>query len=123
MTKFGNEGNCLAACYSTLLGTKIDDFPTIDDSNWQELTTEYLKSINCYFILVLDPFENLAITANIPLILVGDSGGTKNLDHAVIGVLQSTNPNQWHLLHDPDPKKVGIKNVRYVLILCKSIDE
>ena len=56
-TKFGNDGNCLAACIASLLEIDIDSVPNPHSENWQNELNEWLVENHGIYILTVGFFD------------------------------------------------------------------
>jgi hypothetical protein len=86
--KFGDEGNCLAACISSLFGCPIGEVPFYenDDSEWQiKLSKWFSKQFNKFIILArFDDNGVFDMVCDSLLITLIDSPNPNVERHAVI---------------------------------------
>lgn len=119
-TKFGNEGNCFAACIASLFETQIDTIPFLNDykDDWEE----YLIALNCVlrkeFQVIMHCIEYEVwqewFKSNYKdsyLIVIGDSN-KKGFEHAVVYKNEK-------LYHNPNNRGSRIKNIKYVCFFVK----
>ena len=108
-TKFGEQGNCMAACIASILEISIDDVPEMDckicdntefHKAWHTILNEWLfkKYGLSYMELKIDyPWiKNLGYH-----IICGDSPRLNGIQHAVVGL-------NGKMVHDPFPSAAGI---------------
>jgi len=102
-TKFGDDGNCFAACVASLLGLSIEDVPcfNVPGKNWLRLFEEWLKPRGL-----------------VPLIMWGKGGGIipdgvhylaggkspRGIPHSVIYY-------EGEMVHDPHPSRAGLVEI------------
>jgi len=98
-TKFGNDGNCLAACIASLLEMDIDDVPVyLDDDTWYEQYEKWLTSKGVTVLYISEPVNGpWRISNGFNMILCGES---PRGHHAVIGRSRS---GSIRFVHDPHP--------------------
>jgi len=103
------NGNCLAACISSLLDANIDDVPNPQKDWWHEVNKWLLENHAC---------EMMNITFNenhmpsIPMIAVGDSPNYPGKKHAVLW-------KNKKMIFDPSPNDKGLngKPEYYIVLL------
>jgi len=118
-TKFGEEGNCFAACIACLFEIEIDNIPFLTDyKDW----AEYLKALNKFLrdkfevILLYGEFEHwqeyLENNFMESYYIVSGDSNKEGLEHAVVfknGVLY----------HNPNDRGCEIINIKHVYIFLK----
>jgi len=117
-TKYGEEGNCFAACIASLFEVEIADIPFLAEyKNWDE----YLNVLNSILrnkfevILLHGEFKGWAdyLKENYIdsyYIVSGDSN--KGLEHAVIY-------KNGELFHNPNNLGTEIINIKHVYVFLK----
>lgn len=133
-TKFGEGGNCLAACIASLLDVDISEMPDTGHQGYEAALHEYLEPRGLVYVDVWrGALRRLA--AEVPArveemdlgwqpmwvgpilcVLTGPSPRFRDprLAHAVVG-----RSNGWmtEILHDPHPSRVGIEYVSTIGLL------
>jgi hypothetical protein len=117
-TKYGEEGNCFAACIASLFEVEIADIPFLADyKNWDE----YLSVLNS---ILRNKFEVILLHGEFKdwedylkenyidsyYIVSGDSN--KGLEHAVIY-------KNGELFHNPNNLGTEIINIKHVYVFLK----
>jgi hypothetical protein len=114
-TKFGDEGNCFAACIASLLECDINCVPFLaKDEDWDEYATRlnsFLKE-NHQIILSWDEYipDNYSDFVNLDLkdsFYIVSGKAARGFEHAVIyknGILK----------HDPHSDNSGIENINHI---------
>jgi hypothetical protein len=114
-TKFGDEGNCFAACVATLLECDINCVPFLgkdeDWNNYEEKLNIFLKesyqiliSWDEYDTEIYSDFINSRLE-NTYYIVSGKAA--RGFEHAVIY-------KNGMLAHDPHPDNTGIENISHI---------
>lgn len=110
-TRTGVRGNCLSACFASLLGVSIEkvDFSCGDytDGNWYDVACEKLRPFGLTLVLV-DLRPEITIPAELYVIANGPS--PRGHRHAVIY-------RGDELAHDPHPDGGGILSIEYLSFL------
>lgn len=108
-TRFGREGNCLAACVSTILGVPLEtvDMSAATDSEWFATLNAQLSPLG-WHALTCSVSHTYALPPDVIHIRagIGPRGGM----HAVV-YEGST------LVHDPHPDGGGINSTAYAILL------
>jgi hypothetical protein len=113
-TEFGDKGNCLSACISTITGIKINKLPKIDlYDGWLRRYNSGLKYHG--YVLLYDK------SCNISAYLDGGcyicAGKTKRgTHHAVVF-------KNGKMIHDPHPDGTGLQGISEMYYLAYYIDE
>jgi hypothetical protein len=117
-TKYGEEGNCFAACIASLFEVEIADIPFLAEyKNWDE----YLNVLNS---ILRNKFEVILLHGDFKdwedylkenyidsyYIVSGDSN--KGLEHAVIY-------KNGELFHNPNNLGTEIINIKHVYVFLK----
>ena len=117
-TKYGEEGNCFAACIASLFEVEIADIPFLAEyKNWDE----YLNVLNS---ILRNKFEVILLHGEFKdwedylkenyidsyYIVSGDSN--KGLEHAVIY-------KNGELFHNPNNLGTEIINIKHVYVFLK----
>ena len=117
-TRFGEEGNCFAACVASILEVSIDEVPWLEDpENWQDYSfrlNNYLKEKHDQKLFA---FEFDALTNHYPDALTDGfyivSGKIEGgLEHSVVY-------KNGELVHDSNPKKNKIIKLEYIYLFIK----
>lgn len=114
-TKFGEEGNCFAACIASLLECDIDSVPFLGkDEDWNEYSerlNDFLKESH-QILFSWDEYDPEIITdftitglKNTYYILSGKAA--RGYEHAVIY-------KNGILAHDPHPDNTGITTINHI---------
>lgn len=108
-TRFGREGNCLAACVATILGVPLEtvDMSAATDCEWFATLNAKLSPLG-WHVLTCDATDTAALPPDAIHIRagIGPRGGM----HAVV-YEGST------LVHDPHPDGGGINSTDYAVLL------
>lgn len=99
------NGNCMAACFASILEISLSDVPEIEDmDDWFPLLNKWLKSLG--FVMVQWPSEEW-----FPGYCLVSGISERGIMHMVIF-------NNGLLIHDPHPSRSGVKNIesQWVLI-------
>lgn len=102
-TKFGApDGNCMYACFASILGIRIDEVPIFGwEDGWQLKVYAFFHAYNRRMIVV----DNVAPLSFLPTgYHVGVGSSDRGLPHSCVfldGVL-------WH---DPHPSRAGLHSV------------
>lgn len=117
-TKFGDVGNCVAACYATLLNADIDEIPDlVRTGNQHAAEVAMLAAKGLGLVRVWVPkdrrtieqaLDGMMVADGVPYMLSGTS--PRGHGHRVIGV-------DGRLYHDPHPEGGGVVDVRAVLFV------
>lgn len=118
-TKFGDEGNCFAACVASLLEIDIEKVPFLGkDEEWSDYEDKlnYFLKQNFGLFLMVWPFENWEEYVDFHFkdfayIVSGDSN-LPGLEHAVI----YKNGQQ---VHNPNNTGTEIINVKHIYLFLK----
>lgn len=122
-TKFGEEGNCLAACIASILELPIEEVPDANElhkngMNWLIGLCNWLKQYNLWYMeLKVDEYRQpIGVRAFwLPPtyhLINGDSPRNVSAGHSVVGY-------QGKIVHDPHPDKTGLTNItEYGLLLA-----
>lgn len=97
-TRFGNDGNCLNACISTLFDVHIDDVPWFDDDseNWIFELSEWLRDKFGKYIVSVKLFSDAQAE------LLGDSLVIANIISPAKGVERHAVITQnYRIVFDP----------------------
>jgi hypothetical protein len=121
-TKVGDGGNCVAACYATLLGVGIDEIPDLcDTGNQHAAEVAMLAARGLGLVRVWLPRGGRTMEQALDGMMVSDGArymmsGTspRGLGHRVIGM-------DGALYHDPHPHGGGVRDVRSVLFIVSSV--
>lgn len=118
-TRFGEEGNCFAACIASLLECDINEVPfwkTKTDSwdEYQSILNSYLQQNHC-ILMYCDDYHTeydqyIEELKGSFYILSGDS--SRGFEHAVIY-------RDGELVHDPHPEGDGLLNVKHIYFFYK----
>ena len=96
-TKFGNDGNCLAACIASLLEIDIDSVPNPHSENWQNELNEWLVENHGIYILTVGFFDKEIVpVALLSGYIIGVGLSFNNRKHAVLC-------RNGKVVHDPLP--------------------
>jgi hypothetical protein len=118
-TKFGDEGNCFAACIASLLECDINCVPFLGkDENWDEYNARlnvFLKE-NHQIIFYSGEYvsENYSDFVNLDLrdsYYIVSGKAARGFEHAVIY-------KNSILVHDPHPDNSGIENINEIYWFC-----
>lgn len=117
-TKYGEEGNCFAACIASLFEVEIDDIPFLADfQDWNEYLSVLNSTLRNKFGVILfygefkdwdDYIKENYIDSH--YIVSGDSN--KGLEHAVIY-------KNGELFHNPNNLGTEIINIKHVYVFLK----
>lgn len=99
-TKFGDpDGNCLEACYATITGIPLDDFPHFLSNAWLFHYRNWLREHGWHL------FWAKSGTCDVPPGYAIASGpANRGLDHSVVFL-------DGHLWHDPHPSGDGLLSI------------
>lgn len=114
-TRFGNEGNCVAACYATLLGINLDEVPELCVEPQLPAEEAFARSRGFGVLVVFQqrgnplPLPGTSLTPGTPYMVSGMS--PRGFGHRVIYV-------DDELWHDPHPEGGGVKDIAcsYLLV-------
>ncbi len=120
-TKFGDNGNCWAACLASLLEFDITDVPDLfthaEDIEWKANTNAWLAryGFGCLEFSSLSPDDYKALNLATYHIIIGPSPRQEG-SHAVIG-------RAGRIVHDPHPDGTGLLNGAWLhTVLIKLCD-
>ncbi len=111
-TKFGLEGNCMAACLASILEVNIEDVQAKETDNW-------FKDVNLW----LQKEHRLALmtVSGSPFwfeghLIVGGPG-PRDQEHACVGARR-----EWviTIVHDPHPSRDGLLKKEDYMVLVKA---
>jgi hypothetical protein len=116
-TRFGTDGNCVAACWATLTGVPLDAIP--DLSRWPDETA--FAQANGFGLLRVCHMEPKSfdqalhgcITADGTLYMLSGVS-PRGYGHRVIGC-------DGALWHDPHPEGGGVDRILGVIALARSV--
>jgi hypothetical protein len=117
-TKFGEDGNCFAACVASILEVSIDEVPWLKEpENWEDYSLRLNNYLKEKHNLKLFAFEYDLVTNHYPDILTDGfyivSGKIEGgLEHSVIY-------KNGELVHDSNPKKNKIIKLEYIYLFIK----
>ena len=117
-TRFGEEGNCFAACVASILEVSIDEVPWLEDpENWQDYSLRLNNYLKERHDLKLFAFGFESITSHFPdaltdgyYIVSGKIHG--GLEHSVVH-------KNGELVHDSNPKKNKIIELECIYLFIK----
>lgn len=104
-TRFGRNGNCVAACLATLAGCELArvDFTALEHpKDWDEIARQKLRPLGLGFIHI--PGKRFEMHGGDCLYIAHGLSPRANIEHAVI--LRGD-----RLVHDPHPDGGGILSV------------
>lgn len=117
-TKVGDVGNCVAACYATLLNADIDEIPDlVGTGNQHAAEVAMLADKGLGLVRIWLPkdrrtmeqaLDGMMMADGVPYMLSGIS--PRGIGHRVIGM-------DGRLYHDPHPDGGGVNDVRAVLFV------
>ena len=105
-TKFGEEGNCLAACIASVLDFAIEDIPDFlqnGPGEWFQMMNEWLSTMGLAVICVPSISTDDYKCGNMDFLhlIVGPSPRELKFPHCVLG-------RQGKIIHDPHPDNTGL---------------
>jgi hypothetical protein len=114
-TKFGKDGNCLAACIASLLDIDINSIPELPYTDeWADVLNEWLTKEHNLLLITINSSELPKYLSKSIIIACGYS--ERNLLHAVLF-------QNGKFFHDPHPDGTGIKEVKQYDILVRFFKE
>jgi hypothetical protein len=117
-TKYGEDGNCFAACVASILEVSIDEVPwLIEPENWEDYSLRLNKYLKEKHNLKLFQFGFDSLTNHYPDAITDGyyivSGNIKGgLEHSVIY-------KNGELIHDSNPKKNKILKLECIYLFIK----
>lgn len=129
-TRFGDEGNCLAACFASIIEVPLDrlDFSCSDAQEpgaWYSLALSKLKPLGWAYYDVRcgvspDGHREVSVPPGTYFIASGHTRRSQTRLHAVVVLAE---PGGRHrLAHDPHPDGTGIGDAVYVGFLVPLIE-
>ena len=100
------NGNCMAACFASLLELEIEEIPKfedMDDDKWWPAVLKWLDNKNIYLLRLKEFYPPIKFIAS-------GKSPRGNFDHVVIY-------NGEEMIHHPHPDNTGILNVNEIWIL------
>lgn len=124
-TKFGKQGNCLAACVSSLIDLDINEVPNVEvlfdienavtlqdgEPLWGVVLFEFLKSKGYTWRQATEE-EIKNPPKGKPFLCIGESRNIPGVNHAVIY-------QDGKLFHDPNPFVKGISKIISLQVIEK----
>lgn len=103
------KGNCLAACFASILEVPIEEIPDLDCGNNRRGLADYLagKGMTPIWLRVAASPPGVTWAGHSPplCVLIGPSPRLPGRNHAVVG-----RPDGWgyEIVHDPHPEGGGL---------------
>lgn len=123
-TRFGRQGNCLAACFATIIGVPLQlvDFSCADatqERDWYALALAKLRPLGWSYVdwhLSRDAAGLLQVSVPEQMLLVvgGQSPREPELLHAMVYQMRQ---RTLAPVHDPHPSRAGILDMQYAGVL------
>jgi hypothetical protein len=113
-TKFGDEGNCFAACVASLLEVDLRSIPQLGSTEgWDDYTDRLnpflVSEHHCFLQHLLYKDFSQWYDENFKgsyCIVSGQSNENPSLEHAVMW-------RDGKIVHDPNPKQLGIAGINH----------
>ena len=104
-TKFGMEGNCLAACVASIFEISIDEFPElVEGPDWYTQFTNFM--VERFGVQPVDLHHGEGYIDNAPRgYYIANGPAARGLEHSVVGYGN-------RLIHDPHPDGGFLNRVR-----------
>lgn len=123
-TRFGRQGNCLAACFATIIGVPLQlvDFSCADatkERDWFALAIDKLRPLGWSYVdwhlsRDKDGLLQLSVPEHLLIVVAGKSPREPGLLHAVVHQMQK---RILVPVHDPHPSRAGILDMQYAGVL------